>query len=187
MRRCFVWRRTFSKETTMSTQHVAPEQDAPASAFIRADRITGVLLILLGVATLYGARDFPTTAVVTDIGAGAFPSAYAWLLIVLALLLISNSLRQAPAMIEGGEKIPASRPNLVTPAIGAATTLAYIVVIPYVGYLVATPLFMFCLMRVLGLRRVVLGVLVALGTSAILYLVFDIGMSVALPVGTFFE
>lgn len=162
------------------SHQAAPDDPAHSG---KADLVVGVLLILLGSATLYTSRSFPTTAVATDIGAGAFPSAYAVLLIVLALLLISNHL----ARPRGAGPMPGERPNLLMPAAGALLTLAYVIAIPWAGYAIATPFFMFALMRLLGLRKPLPVALIALGTTAVLYLVFDIGMSVALPAGVFFE
>ncbi|MFT4172982.1 MAG: tripartite tricarboxylate transporter TctB family protein [Rhodocyclaceae bacterium] len=175
---------------------VAEEGGVLARIGRRADVLVGVLLILVAIATIVESRGFPVTAVSTDIGAGAFPSAFAYILIGLCLLLIFNHFRHGalpnaidPPGTEETEALaePSGPPNFVAPVVGVALTVAYVFITSWVGYLIATPVFMFVLLRALGFRAPIASVLIALGVTGGLYLIFDIGMAVALPVGTLFE
>lgn len=156
----------------------------PARIGRHADRVVGVLLIALGMLTLYGSRNLPSTAVSTDIGAGAFPMVYAGILIVLAILLILNAHTTPGTQAEQNED---SRPSLLRVLGGGALTLVYIISIPFTGFPVATPVFMFVLMWLLGFRRILPSLCISAGFTAVLYLAFEVGMSVALPVGSLFE
>jgi len=164
------------------TQHLL--RDLPARIGRHADQAVGILLLALGLLTLYGSRNLPATAVPTDIGAGAFPMAYAAILIVLAILLILNARpRPGPHPEDGGTAAPSSLRVLG----GGVLTLAYIGSMPFVGFPTITPIFMFALMWLLGFRRILPSLCIAAGFTAILYLAFEVGMSVALPVGSLFE
>lgn len=165
---------------TRPTLHLL--RDLPTRIGRHADQAVGILLIALGLLTLYGSRNLPATAVPTDIGAGAFPIAYAAILIVLAILLILNA-RPVPGPEEGGT----APPNNLRVLGGGVLTLAYIGSMPFVGFPTITPIFMFALMWLLGFRRILPSLCIAAGFTAVLYLAFEVGMSVALPVGSLFE
>ncbi|MGC3962911.1 MAG: tripartite tricarboxylate transporter TctB family protein [Rhodocyclaceae bacterium] len=179
-----------------SRDPVAQDNGILARIGRRSDVLVGVLLILIALATIIESRNFPTTAVATDIGAGAFPTAFAAILIVLCALLIFNhfshgSLPDATDPIGTDEAEALAEPtgpiNYLNPVLGVALTVAYVTAVSWIGYLVSTPIFMFVLLQVLGFRRVVPSVVIALGVTFGLYLIFDVGMSVALPTGTLFD
>lgn len=163
----------------------------------RADVVVGVLLIVISVATIVESKNFPATAIGTDIGAGAFPTAFAYILIFLCLLLIFNHLthKDAPespdvAVVDGDADdgaVAPPPPNYFVPLCGVILTVLYLILIDLTGYVISTPIYMFVLLRVLKFRALVASVLIAVGVTAALYLVFDVGMGVALPSGTLFD
>lgn len=145
--------------------------------------VVTLLLCAIAGAVIYFASDFPATAIETDIGAGAFPMFYASVLILLALALLWGSLRRAPqAVAEKTDKMAWFRT-----ATGVALMLVYIVLMSYVGYLVTTPLFLICIMVLMGYRRPVLTPSIAALMTGILWLLFVEALQVPLPVGSLFE
>ncbi|MDQ7988045.1 MAG: tripartite tricarboxylate transporter TctB family protein [Candidatus Dactylopiibacterium sp.] len=192
-----------------------PETPAPAPADPRllarigrySDFIVGGLLTLIGIATIVESRNFPATAVATDIGAGAFPTAFAILLIALCALLVFNAVQrrahplEPPALdlptldVAPDEAVPAEPPpttgaeppSFLRPFLGVVLTALYIAGIAWLGYLMATPLFMLAVLWLLGLRSPLTALLLTVGLTLALYLIFDVGMAVALPDGILFE
>ncbi|MFT3963938.1 tripartite tricarboxylate transporter TctB family protein [Propionivibrio sp.] len=153
-----------------------------------ADVVVGVLLIVIGIATIIESRGFPATAVGTDIGAGAFPTAFAYILIVLCLLQIFNHFTHTGQDIDAGDAAATStRPNYLVPFLGVVLTVLYVALIHWTGYLASTPIYMFVLLRVIKFRARMASVLIALGVTIALYLIFDVGMGVALPPGELFD
>lgn len=65
----------------------------------------------------------------------------------------------------------------------AAIMLAYMVLLEFLGYIVATVLFLGVLFRFLGAQRYRMLSIVAITTSIVLYVGFHIGLRVSLPKG----
>jgi putative tricarboxylic transport membrane protein len=65
----------------------------------------------------------------------------------------------------------------------AAIMIAYILSLEFLGYIIATVLFLGILFRLLGSRRLIRLSTVAIVTSIVLYVGFHIGLHVSLPQG----
>ncbi|TLV12796.1 tripartite tricarboxylate transporter TctB family protein [Klebsiella indica] len=142
----------------------------------------GALLCVIACAVIITARNFPATAIETDIGAGAFPKFYAVVLIVLAILLVARD------WLTNHEATVYHEPShYVRVAAGVGIVAAYIVLLSFVGYLIATPLFLTVLMLIMQRKRLWLTLLLAITITLILWLLFSIALQVPLPAGSLFE
>lgn len=142
----------------------------------------GVLLCVIACGVIMTAHNFPATAIETDIGAGAFPRFYAGALIVLAVLLVASDWLTNRATDVHHEPSHYGRV-----AAGVGIVAGYIVLLSFVGYLIATPLFLMALMIIMNLRRLWLTLLLAIAITLILWLLFSMALQVPLPVGSLFE
>ncbi len=112
--------------------------------------------------------------------AGAFPMGAAALMAATALFNIVQ-VRRRPSG-EPSTRMPFIRE--LTPAVLIALIIAmavYVLTMPYLGFLIASTVFLLVGMRLLGNRRIGLALLVALSAMAIIHLVFQTVFSVVLP------
>ena len=63
----------------------------------------------------------------------------------------------------------------------------YVGLIPILGYLISTPLFLIILIRLLGYGKWVNNLAASFGLTAALYLLFAVALGVSLPAGIFFS
>ncbi|MDQ8023009.1 MAG: tripartite tricarboxylate transporter TctB family protein [Moraxellaceae bacterium] len=163
----------------MSHSADAAGPGAPRSA----DLIAGILIALVAIAAMVASRDFPNIGLASDVGPARFPMIYASALLVLAALLVINALRRAPK----ADATPAAPFHVLPVVIGVVATGLYIFVIPFLGYLPTTVVFLVGLMSLMGMRHRVWNPVIAVGITAFLYLVFLFGLSIPLPMGSLFE
>ncbi|MEO3992340.1 tripartite tricarboxylate transporter TctB family protein [Pseudocitrobacter cyperus] len=142
----------------------------------------GVLLCVIACAVIVTARQFPATAIETDIGAGAFPRFYAGLLVALAAALVASNYLTSGITPHAHEPLRYGRV-----AAGVGITAGYIVLLSFAGYLISTPLFLIALMGVMNRQRLWLKPAIALVITFALWLLFSVALQVPLPVGSLFE
>lgn len=143
----------------------------------RADALGGLALLVF--AALYYQQSFSIVrGFASDrLGPAFFPRLLAIVLAVLAITLIVRAARGR----SDAAPLPPVRGGLL-----AATTLltaAYVVVLPFAGFLLATPVLLAALIWLLGIRRWPQLLGVAVGIAIVLYLAFDRGLHVLLPRG----
>lgn len=126
------------------------------------------------------------------IGPAAYPGLLAVLIIVLALILVVRAVRGgvAQAMPEtagDGELddsvLASGAPNRRGVVLTLGLLCLYTLLLPSVGYLLATPPALVGLMLLTGERRWLLMIIGALVLTGALYLFFRYGMSLVLPEG----
>ncbi|HXF82571.1 MAG TPA: tripartite tricarboxylate transporter TctB family protein [bacterium] len=143
----------------------------------RADLITG--LALLAFTALYAQQSFLIRrGFASDrLGPAAFPRLLALTLGVLAVLLVVRALagRSDPS------RPPAIRGGPFAAVLGLL--VAYALLMPRVGFLLATPILLGGVIYALGLRAWLTLVGTALGITAVLYIVFARALHVLLPMG----
>lgn len=151
-----------------------------------ASGLAGLLAIVCGVAAIVAARSFPPSFTDTDVGPSIFPTTYGAVLAALGALLFVRQLRAAP----GAQDEDAGTPDLLKLALGIAGAALYVFAIGYVGFAIATVVYlwsMIVLMRgAAGLRQVtpvVLALLIGLAVHG----VFVQGLQVPLPAGEWLE
>jgi hypothetical protein len=144
-------------------------------------RVTGAILVLLGVVALIEARRVAALREEMVAGAVVGDDTFPWIiggaLVLLGLYALCLA-RWAPANVTlpGG---PARRQFLKT----AGALAAYWAITPYLGYTVSTLVVATALYRAMGRYRVVVALLVALVTTGVLYLMFRVWLHEPLPTG----
>jgi len=136
--------------------------------------IASGLFLLLGAAMIVGASSFSDSSMTLGApGPGRMPTICGWAMVVLSALILIRVARQGPVE-------PLAFPQFPRIAAMAAAGVLYVVVLPVLGYYVATPLF---LVPVLLLLRAswVTAVGVAAGFVGFIFLVFDRLLGVPLP------
>jgi len=143
----------------------------------RADLLIG--LGLLAFAAFYFQQSFTITVgfAADRLGPTFFPRLLALVLAACALALIGRSVRgrSDPA------PLPTVRASLLLWTI--ASTIAYVMALSPLGYLIATPLYLAALVWLLGYRSPTGLAGTALGVTAVLYLVFAKALKVLVPMG----
>lgn len=142
------------------------------------------LVVAVAIAAIVVAQDFPPTSLETDVGPARFPILYSVALIVLCAILAFNTLRAPSAPREAA---PASRPRFGAVALGIAGTAACLVAMDTVGYSIATAVYLFGLMVLMGRRNLLWNAVIAVGLTAVIYAAFSYALGVPLPVGSLFE
>jgi putative tricarboxylic transport membrane protein len=145
----------------------------------RADFFIG--LGLLGFALVYYQQSFSIIrGFASDrLGPAFFPRMLAFALAALSLVLIARAL--------AGRSDPSRPPEMRVGVFAAviALLLVYAAVMPFVGFLLATPVLLATVIWLLGLRHWATTLGTALGVTAVLYVVFGRTLHVLLPLGPF--
>jgi putative tricarboxylic transport membrane protein len=144
----------------------------------RADQVTGLLLLTLGVGFTVGARQFPYSTS-TGPGSGFLPFWLGLVMTGLALMLIVGATRQADA---GEAWLPARRPLVRIVMVIVATAL-FVALMPLIGMVSGTVLFLVVLLRFLEGHGWTATLGVAAGTAFVNWLVFTYWLGVPFPLG----
>lgn len=147
--------------------------------------VFSVLLLLLSAFmlwTAYGISGFDSLT-----SAGAFPMVATAVMVATGIANVVHALREAPTESRIGESAAAKFFRELTPPVLVAFTVAiavYMWLLERLGFVVASYLFLVVAMFLLGSRRIVLTLVVAAGSLAAIYLIFQTLFSVVLPKGT---
>lgn len=154
-----------------------------------ADRITAIVLLALCVFWIRLAVDlpFPAFARVAKMGPGHYPIAVAGLLAILAVLLFWQTFHSdkytGSAKDEEEQTIdPRGFRHLI---IGFGFFLIYVILVPLIGFVLASIVFVFCFVCLIGRFNYWLSGVLALGIPALLWTVFAYLLTVPLPKGPF--
>jgi len=152
---------------------------------IGRDGIAGLILLAISLVLLVQSFQLPSLPIV-PIGPGFYPAIVLSFMAAASALLVLQDLvkRRAPAAA-GASDTPRRNYRLVV--IAFAIVGGYVVLLPLLGFRVATVLFVAALQAGLGRPHtarqwIVLGV-IALGTAAVSYVVFERYLLVLLPRG----
>jgi ABC-type xylose transport system permease subunit len=153
------------------------------------DGIAGLICLALSIGMLLLTRGLPQSSFV-PMGPEFYPRIVLVIMAVLSVMLLASDLwRQRSQSAEtgaGAEPAPIKR-NYWLVGMTFAVFAGYVVLLPLVGYRVATFLFMVALQSVIdpprGARRWVVVMVSALASAAVTYVVFDNYLSVLLPRG----
>jgi hypothetical protein len=154
------------------------------------DGIAGLICLALSIGMLVLTRGLPQSAFV-PLGPEFYPRIVLVIMAGLSVMLVASDLwRQRSRTAEAAaaaEPAPEKR-NYRLVGITFAVFAGYVVLLPLVGYRVATFLFMVALQSVIdpprGARRWVVVMVSALASAAVTYVVFDNYLSVLLPRGS---
>ena len=154
------------------------------------DGIAGLICLALSIGMLLLTRGLPQSSFV-PMGPEFYPRIVLVIMAVLSVMLLASDLwRQRSQSAEtgaGAEPAPERR-NYRLVGMTFAVFAGYVVLLPLVGYRVATFLFMVALQSVIdpprGARRWIMVMVSALASAAVTYVVFDNYLSVLLPRGS---
>jgi putative tricarboxylic transport membrane protein len=145
-----------------------------------ADRILGIALIVLAAFYYWLSFDIEIGFASDRIGPQAFPRGLAVLLGIASLALVARSFGRG-ASASGPAATEGERLDRLYWTLGLL--LVYLIAMPRVGFLLATPPFLAAFTLLYGYRRWVPLVATALGTTIALHLVFARLLGVRLPTG----
>lgn len=148
-----------------------------------ADRITGVLGILVSASYVAYARQIEDGMLADEVGAAGVPTAVgvAMMLAAAALLLKASRRSAAPAGDVAKEDTPWAAHGLALALLGVLA--AYVLVLPVAGYWVSVALLIGAVSALVGARdRKVILACSVLGASG-LYTLFTLLLKIRLPAG----
>lgn len=138
------------------------------------NKIASGLLLLLTAAVFYLSADFPTG--VGETSPAFFPRVIVALIAVFAIAQIVKSIR-----LDNEQTYEITKEKVITVGIAAGLVVAYVVTIPYFGFLIGTILFLIASMHFSGVERVRKSVPVAFGLALALQYIFVGFLRVPLP------
>jgi putative tricarboxylic transport membrane protein len=153
------------------------------------DGIAGLICLALSIGLLVLTRGLPQSSFV-PLGPEFYPRIVLVIMAVLSVMLVASDLwrqrTQSAAAAAAAEPAPVKR-NYRLVGMTFAVFAGYVVLLPLVGYRVATFLFMVALQSVIdpprGARRWLVVMISAVASAAVTYIVFDNYLSVLLPRG----
>jgi hypothetical protein len=162
---------------------LSPDRGAPWTAPRRGRLLLGVVGLVLALA--YGGHALTALSLgrPSQPGPGVFPLLVGALMVAASLALVWEQLAAPPSAAEEPRVLPRGA-DLVRVVSVVAGVALYAALVPLLGHLVASFLLSLILLRLLGWgswRRVAL---TALALAVGSYLVFELGLDVALPKGS---
>lgn len=153
------------------------------------DGIAGLICLALSIGLLVLSRGLPQSSFV-PVGPDFYPRIVLVIMAVLSVMLLASDLwrqrTQSADADAGAEPAPEKR-NYRLVGLTFAVFAGYVVLLPLLGYRLATFLFMVVLQAVIdpprGARRWVMVMVSAFASAAITYAIFDHYLSVLLPRG----
>jgi putative tricarboxylic transport membrane protein len=141
---------------------------------IKGEIATGIFFIVVAAWFLYEASKFPVNESSVDMGPAAFPQVLAWLVILLSVLLIITSFIKGSAL-----KISVKRFKQIVYSM--VLLIIYGVAIPFIGFYIATILFIPIMLFLAGERKwkSIIGVTIVFELFA--FAIFDTVLNVPLP------
>lgn len=134
--------------------------------------VAPLLTLTLGIAVIISARTLPEPGLSSDPGPGALPQIVGIGLVIFSVFLLWHR--------EAHERLPRGG-GAVRVVATLVFALAYILSLRSLGFLVATTLFLMAEMALIGIRRPVVVIPMAVLMSAGVYVLFRYGLEVPLP------
>jgi|GEM_PF-1994270 putative tricarboxylic transport membrane protein len=143
-----------------------------------SDKLAFGFTALFAVGTIGAARALPVIENAHS-GPGSFPQALGWVLLFLALAGVYQGMKSSPPAAAEDED---SEARIRLPWLGGLT-VAYLLVMPYLGFISSTALLFAAALAVLGYRRFAPALATGFLFAFLLYWGFGIMMNVSLPQG----
>jgi hypothetical protein len=151
------------------------------------DGLAGLICLALAIGLLVLTRGLPQSSFV-PVGPDFYPRIVLVIMALLSAMLIASDLwQQRTQSADAGAESAQEERNYRLVGLTFAVFAGYVVLLPLVGYRLATFLFMVALQAIIdpprGARRWVVVMVSALASAAITYVIFDNYLSVLLPRG----
>jgi hypothetical protein len=152
-----------------------------------ADRVTALVLLVIAGGWIYLANQipFPTFARVSKLSPGDYPMGVAILLAALAIILFIQTFKGRDREEKNGPQEEGGRnPKAVQHLLaGFVLFLGYVISVPFLGVVIASPLFVFLFIWFIGRYSLLLTIPIAMGIPATLWIIFAWWLSVPVPKG----
>lgn len=145
----------------------------------KAEMITGFVLLVLSGLVIWTALEMPPSASFGP-GAGFLPFWLGVLLAVLATILVLSAWRSHVTEKENAPVFPGKQALIAITSVLVGLAV-YIFLIDVLGYLVDTFLFVVFLVKVVEREKWPLALMVAVGTTAGLFITFQVLLKITLP------
>jgi putative tricarboxylic transport membrane protein len=149
----------------------------------KSEMMTGIVLMVLSGFVIWEALEMPPSATFGP-GAGFLPFWLGIVLAVLATILFVSAWRR-PATEKEGEPVFPGKQALFTIVLTLTGLAGYILLIEVLGYLMDTFLFIVFLMKAVEREKWPLTLMIAAGTTAVLFFTFQILLKITLPSNMF--
>jgi putative tricarboxylic transport membrane protein len=151
------------------------------------DGWSGIVLLVLAAAYYWASGAIPNSTLEDEVGAVGLPHALAGALALLGLILLVRAVRSARTSVAGGDE-DGERDAKFPRAIGfLAFGAAYVLMLPYVGYLAGVALLIGAVALYEGAPRRWTIPAAAIGGAVLYWAVFVKLLGVNQPVGTLFQ
>lgn len=151
--------------------------------FDREDGMVGIVSVLLGIFVIITASTFHETTSMDPAGPGAVPTILAWCILIIGIIHIVgayfapklNTDKKSKWTKEFEDAKPILRIALVC--------ILYIIILEYIGYLIATPLLIIGIMFSINVRNIKSLLFTSVITTITLFIIFGVILKVKLPLG----
>jgi putative tricarboxylic transport membrane protein len=150
---------------------------------LRADATLAAIVIVVAVIYLVMDSQLPSARIGDPLGPKAFPCLVGGGLILSALLLFFETWKKRRALADSGGDAQAEQNQVLLLLAMVAWTALYYFCFERLGYPIATPLFLLGLLSVFNRGRHGVNLAVALGFTAVVYLLFSTFLGVPMPTG----
>ena len=156
----------------------------------RADLALGILALIGSAGYLYETAQIPQSLLEDVVGARGVPLAFGWTMAAVGALLCMRGLLRGRSGNDvpsrSGDPSAALRPHVQ--ALGLlAILIAYVVILPYAGYVASTAVLIGAVAWFAGAERSRHLIVVAIAGSLVLWLMFDPMLGISLPVGSWWQ
>jgi len=144
--------------------------------------ITISIFFIVLSALLYGSADTVNQAVSqasTD-STSTYVNTLAIVLGIAGLMELVTSIISSPSVIEF-TKNPSKFTLLIISLIG------YVWIMEYIGFIIATLIFLPITMKMMGYKSILKAIIISIGITLFVYLLFEVGFEILLPEPTIFE
>ncbi|MGM0432929.1 MAG: tripartite tricarboxylate transporter TctB family protein [Spirochaetota bacterium] len=143
------------------------------------ETLLGTILLILSIAVLIAIANFKDTAEgYRAIAPSFFPNLISIVMVVLSLALISEGWRKPPSLIFAPVT---DKTNVLRAFALLGLIIGLVLVWEYIGFILSSLLFVLLVQVLLGEKRKVRIILVAVAVTAALYIVFVLLLRVPLP------
>lgn len=144
----------------------------------KIDIWVGSCLSVLSVAIFLFARTYKGSGVSTY-GPNVFPQFLAVMLFITSIMLIVNAVKgKSQTDLEG-----INLAGFIRTAITVGISIAYLIIMQFIGFFVATVIFLYTMITYLGQKSLITRIISSAAVSIIVYLIFKDFLKIPLPTG----
>ncbi len=143
----------------------------------KGNYVISLILVIIAAVFFFLANDFPANIIENVPGPNFFPQVIAIGIIILVVIMVYenyHSTDNTPVLDFGSPELHRSIRTLIV-------TIAYSTLLNIIGFLIMTPVCLFCLMMIMDKSKKTKKMAAAIITTLIIYVSFEVVLSVPLP------